>query len=340
MFTDRVKFKVSAGKGGDGVIVWRREKYIPKGGPYGGNGGKGGSVIVRADTQFSSLEHHRYSRKVHAEDGGNGGPNRQQGASGEDLILKVPCGTLVKDRVTEEVLCDLVEPGQEFLLCKGGRGGRGNASFANSINRSPNYCTQGTLGEELDIEFELKLIADIGFVGFPNAGKSTLLEALTSTQVKTAPYPFTTLHPNLGFLKDLRDQENRAVLIADIPGIIEGAHQNKGLGIEFLRHIERTLLLLFVLDSSGDSGRSPEEDYQVLLSELTAYDPELLERQRIIVLNKNDGLNAPEYIEAFVKAHPKETIYAVSALEGDGIPELIAALRKLFPAEEKKEEQG
>lgn len=325
MFVDRVTVELIAGKGGNGVVAWRREKYIPKGGPCGGNGGRGGSIILHADVQAFSLDYFRNRRILKAENGGSGGANCRQGRKGKDLVLKVPCGTLVKDAQTGEILHDFTINGEEWVICKGGRGGRGNDSFKTPTNQAPNFCTQGTAGESLKVEFELKLIADVGLVGFPNAGKSTLISSLANIKVKIAAYPFTTLHPNLGYI-ELEDLKR--IYIADIPGIIEGAHRDRGLGFEFLRHIERTELLLFVLDASGIDGRSPLADYQVLCAELEAYNPELLNLPSLILLNKIDCEESKENIETFLNEYSKmkENIFLVSALTGEGLAELIKAI--------------
>ena len=237
MFVDSISLTLSAGKGGNGVIAWRREKYIPKGGPTGGNGGHGGSITLVADRQTVSLEGYRHKRIFCAQNGACGGSNLKQGKAGTNLILKVPCGTLVKDRHTQEVLFDLTEDGQELPLCRGGKGGKGNHHYKSPTHQAPHFCTEGTPGESREIELELKLIADVGLIGMPNAGKSTLLSKLTFARVKIGAYPFTTLFPNLGYA---RAPSGNRVLLADIPGIIENAHINKGLGYAFLRHIERT----------------------------------------------------------------------------------------------------
>lgn len=328
MFVDRAKLKLVAGKGGNGVVAWRREKYIPKGGPYGGNGGRGADVVVVADTQISSLGWYRHRRVLKAENGVQGGANLRQGASGKTLLLKVPCGTLIKDLETGEILHDLTEDGQKVVLCQGGKGGRGNASFKTPTRQAPNFATPGREGEEAEVEFELKLIADVGLVGFPNAGKSTLVSSLTFNRVKIGAYPFTTLHPNLGFLKAAKgdDAYYRKILIADIPGIIEGAHENRGLGLEFLKHIERTRVLVFVLDASGIDGRTPVDDYRVLENELREYNPELLERPRFVLLNKVDTEEAAEHIAEFRKEFPAVDARCVSALEGEGLGEVIKDL--------------
>ncbi len=329
MFIDRVLVDLAAGKGGNGVVAWRREKYIPKGGPCGGNGGKGGSVILQADTQVYSLEWFRNRRILNAENGKPGGSNNRQGRNGKDLILKVPCGTLVKDASTGEVLHDFTQDKEEWAICQGGRGGRGNDSFKSPTNRAPHYCTEGKEGGSCQVELELKLIADVGLVGFPNAGKSTLISALAHVKVKIAAYPFTTLHPNIGFIK-LEDFTR--IFLADIPGIIEGAHRNRGLGFEFLRHIERTKLLLFVLDASGIDGRNPSDDFRVLRAEIGKYNPEMLERPYLVVLNKIDAEEAQEHIVQFREKYKlgPDQLFEISALRGDGLSGLRKAIELLL----------
>jgi GTP-binding protein len=318
MFTDHVKVHLLAGNGGNGIIAWRREKRIPKGGPTGGNGGKGGSVIIEVDSQTNSLDWFRNRHTLKAVTGAQGGPYEQTGRNGKDLIIKVPCGTLVKDAETGELLRDLMVDKERWEICKGGRGGRGNSTFCTPTNQAPNICTPGTPGEEIRVEFELKLIAEIGLVGFPNAGKSTLISSLAHVKVKIAPYPFTTLQPNLGYIQ--RDNYTR-VMIADIPGIIENAHQNRGLGLEFLRHIERTNLLLFVLDASGIDGRDPTADYRVLRDEIAHYNEELLKRPYIVVLNKIDAEESAENIKKFHSEYPLKPgqVFEISALTKEGV---------------------
>jgi GTPase len=328
MFIDKVVLDLIAGKGGNGVVSWRREKFIPKGGPNGGNGGRGGSIILRANTQIYSLESYRNRRILKAENGRAGGTNLQQGRNGKDLILEVPCGTLVKDGKTGEILHDFTQDSEEWTICKGGRGGRGNDSFKSPTNRAPNISTDGTEGETTHVELELKLIADVGLVGFPNAGKSTLISSLAKVRVKIAPYPFTTLQPNLGFIEF--DDYTR-VFIADIPGIIEGAHYNKGLGFEFLRHIERTQLLIYVIDASGIDGRNPVDDLKVLRKELEAYNPEMLERPFIVAINKIDTEEAQENLPQFYKEYPFErnTLFEISAENGEGLEKLKSYIQYL-----------
>jgi GTP-binding protein len=336
MFVDRVIVQFSAGKGGNGVVAWRREKYIPKGGPAGGNGGKGGSIILEADTQISSLDWFRHRRLIKAENGGDGGGNCRQGRNGKDLILKVPCGTLVKDASSGNVLHDFTQDGEQWVLCKGGRGGRGNDSFKTPTHRAPNEYTEGTFGQMANIELELKLIADVGLVGFPNAGKSTLISSLAGLRVKIAAYPFTTLQPNLGFIE--LDNYKR-IYLADIPGIIEGASQNRGLGLEFLRHIERTKLLIYILDASGIDGRTPSHDFRVLREELVAYNPELLDRPYLVALNKIDTEEAREHIEQFCRDYhfSPHTLFEISAAYGEGLEALLQEMATRLGNKDKHE---
>jgi len=322
MFVDRVVIQFAAGKGGNGIVAWRREKFIPKGGPSGGNGGKGGSIILEADVQIPSLDWFRHRRLIKADHGADGGSNCRQGRNGADLILKVPCGTLVKEAQSGEVLHDFTQSGERWTLCEGGKGGRGNDSFKTPTHRAPVVCTEGKPGQACHIELELKLIADVGLVGFPNAGKSTLISSLAGLRVKVAAYPFTTLQPNLGFIE--LDNYQR-IYLADIPGIIEGASHNRGLGLEFLRHVERTKLLIFVLDASGIDGRNPSHDFTILREEIGAYNPELLERPYLVALNKIDTEESLEHIKKFRKEYhfPPQTLFLISAAYGEGLSELV-----------------
>lgn len=328
MFIDRVILHCVAGKGGNGAIAWRREKCIPKGGPAGGNGGKGGSLILRGDENSASLEAFATRRIIRAKDGQQGAGACKAGKNGEDLILKVPCGTLVKDAGTQKVLYDITSHGQEYMLCRGGKGGKGNFHYRSATNRAPNIATPGEPGQECEIELELKLIADIGLVGFPNAGKSTLISTLANRDVQIAAYPFTTLHPNIGIIR-FGDEER--LLIADIPGIIEGASQDRGLGLEFLRHIERTKVLIFVLDASGFEGRSPIEDFKVLRQELGSYDPDLLKRPFLIALNKTDMEGSQEVCEHFIQEFSRYTpqVFCIAAAFDLGCDALKQAIRKI-----------
>jgi GTPase len=331
MFVDAVKITFIAGKGGNGVVAWRREKYIPKGGPTGGNGGHGGSIILKADPTIPSLEQFRHVKKIEAQSGNPGGANLRIGRTGKDETILVPLGTLIKDAHTGALLCDLTQKDQTFTLCRGGKGGKGNHAFKSPTNQAPNIFTEGTYGESKDVELELKLIAEIGLVGMPNAGKSTLMKALTQVPVKIGAYPFTTLFPNLGYT---RYDDYHQVLIADIPGIIKDAHKDKGLGFAFLKHIERSKALIFVIDAAGSEDRDPADDFTVLINELKAYREALLDRPILIALNKADEENSELHIEAFKKAFPdfKDQIIVTSGLSGVGINELKKAIRKLASA--------
>lgn len=327
MFVDRVDIDLSAGDGGNGVVAWRREKFVPKGGPAGGDGGNGGSVIVRVDPNISGLEWFRHTTQIHAESGSKGGSSCCKGRAGKDTVLLIPPGTIVRDLATGDLLFDGTVYHDEYVLCRGGVGGKGNACFKSPSNRAPNIATKGEKGEHRHVELELKLIGDVGLVGFPNAGKSTLLTKLTYTQVAIAPYPFTTLTPNLGYISF---EGGRRVLLTDIPGIIEKAHQNKGLGLEFLRHIERTRALLFILDAAGVDGRTPAEDYRVLTEELRMYDAKLLNRPSYIVLNKCDLESSVELVKEFRSAVHHENIIEVSAETGEGLDRLKDHIAQLI----------
>lgn len=335
MFTDFIRIKLSAGNGGNGVVSWRREKYIPKGGPCGGDGGTGGSVIIQADHGLFSLESLRNKRHLAAKNGGQGGPNNRKGKNGGDLIIKVPPGTLVKNPVTQEILYDFTKDLEEWEICTGGVGGKGNTHFKSSTNQAPNTCTPGKEGDSTEIEFELKLIADVGFVGMPNAGKSTLMSDITKVPVKIAPYPFTTLNPNLGIVEF---EDYSRVLIADIPGIIAEAHADKGLGLSFLKHIERTQVLIFVVDIAAWEGRDPYEDFQTLLNELNSYNSEMTKKPFLVVLNKTDLEGARENENKFREKYtfPKETLFSLSALTQDGIDTFLEAMRKLSQKDGKR----
>ncbi|PIS02561.1 MAG: GTPase ObgE [Chlamydiae bacterium CG10_big_fil_rev_8_21_14_0_10_42_34] len=328
MFVDTVSLSLSAGKGGNGVIAWRREKYIPKGGPAGGDGGNGGSVYLKADEQVHSLEDYRNRRIIKAQNGAPGGANNRKGKNGLDLYLKIPVGTLVKDAKTGEVLYDFTEKGQTWKICAGGIGGKGNSRFKTSTHQAPFVCTDGTAGKNAEIELELKLIADIGFVGMPNAGKSTLISKLAYIQVKIAPYPFTTLRPNLGIVEF--DDFSR-ILIADIPGIIENAHANKGLGFAFLRHIERTSSITYLIELAPHQDRDCFEEFLMLRRELEAYNPEMLQKPFCVVLNKIDQEGARELADAFKEKYPYDptTLFEISALEGINVAPLRDHLQSL-----------
>jgi len=335
MFTDHARIKFIAGRGGNGTIAWRREKYIPKGGPYGGNGGRGASIIIKADSQLYSLDAFRNKSQIIAPHGKQGETNNRQGASGKDLILKVPCGTLIRDRESKTLLSDLTEDGETFLLCQGGNGGRGNTFYRTATNQAPAKCSPGLPGETKEIELELKLIADVGFVGFPNAGKSTLLEALAPIDVKTAAYPFTTLRPNISYVEF--DDFSR-IYLADIPGIIADAHTDRGLGLEFLKHIERCSVLVFVIDMAGTDGRDPFQDFLTLRKEIEYYSPAILQKPFLVALNKTDKEEAKKALISFKEQHTSDrsALIEISALEKKGTPVLLEKIRLLAQANGKK----
>ncbi|MBI3003992.1 MAG: GTPase ObgE [Ignavibacteriales bacterium] len=281
-FIDEARIYVKAGDGGNGCISFRREKFIPKGGPDGGNGGRGGNVIIRADKQLNTLLDFKYRKHYRGERGEHGRGKNQAGKSGKEELLKVPCGTIIKDAATGEILADLIQHGDEVIIARGGRGGRGNSEFATSTNQAPRIAEPGTTGEERELLLELKLLADVGLVGLPNAGKSTLISAISAARPKIANYPFTTLAPNLGIVYYA---EGKTFTVADIPGLIEGAHKGKGLGIQFLRHIERTKVLVFLVDSTSND---PKKDYRILTHELKTFNPELIKKPRFVALTKKD----------------------------------------------------
>ena len=336
MFVDVAKVSVKAGKGGNGSVAFRREKYEPMGGPAGGDGGDGGSIILEADEGLRTLMDFRYKRHYQAENGQDGRNKKQFGSDGKDLLLRVPTGTLVKDEETGIVLADLKSDGQKYVCAKGGRGGRGNVKFKNSIRRTPRFAEPGTKGEDKEIILELKLIADVGLVGFPNVGKSTILASITSAKPKIANYHFTTLKPNLGVVSI---GEGHSYVIADIPGLIEGASDGAGLGLEFLRHVERTKLLLHVIDISGQEYRNPIDDFYKINEELKQYSDKLTGKEQIIVLNKLDLPEAQENLEKIKKEFSDDyEIIEVSAATGMGLDLLKKrAYERLLQIEEEIE---
>lgn len=328
MFYDEAKIYVKAGDGGDGCIAFRREKYVPRGGPAGGDGGRGGSVILRADAQLGTLIDLRYRRHYRAERGGHGMGKNMHGRDGQDLVIRVPVGTIVRDAATGRVLADLTEDGQEVVVARGGRGGRGNARFATSTNRTPTFAEKGAPGEEKWLLLELKLLADVGLVGFPNAGKSTIIARLSAARPKIAAYPFTTLEPHLGVV---RVGEGESFVLADIPGLIEGAHRGAGLGHRFLRHVERTRLLVHVVDMAGSGGHDPVQDFEIINRELAAYDPALAARPQIVAANKMDLPDAAANLERFRAAWGERyEVYPVSALTGEGLDRLVYRVAELL----------
>ena len=362
MFVDRIKVFAQAGDGGRGCVSFRREKFVPKGGPDGGDGGRGGDVVLRADRHVDNLTNLFYEPIIKAKSGGHGMGKKMYGRAAPAKIVKVPVGTIVyrvegeegkrptrlgeatarqalnvqrstsnsesvesSGELSPELVVDLVEEGQEFVLCAGGKGGKGNVHFKSSRNRAPREYTEGEEGEQGHFLFELRTIGDAGLVGYPNAGKSTLLRKISAARPRVAPYPFTTLHPIIGVVEF---SGYRRATIADIPGLIEGAHRNLGLGHDFLRHITRCRLLIFVVDAAGSEGRNPIEDVQNLRREIDLYDPTLSQRAWFIVANKMDLPGAPENLSALQNRFPSIEIVPVSAMKGEGIEELKATLAK------------
>jgi GTP-binding protein len=325
MFIDRVKIRVQGGHGGNGVTAFRREKFVPRGGPSGGDGGRGGDVWLVADSSLNTLLHLRYNPEHIANRGMHGEGSNRSGREGADEIVRVPVGTQVFDVGSGELLQDLAEDGARWLVARGGRGGFGNARFATSTNRAPRYHQEGSEGEKYELQLELKLLADVGLVGFPNAGKSTLISTISAAKPKVADYPFTTLEPHLGVV-DLGDF--RTFVVADIPGLIEGAHQGSGLGDRFLRHIERTKLLLHLVDVSSASGRKPVDDYETVDRELASYNPELATRPQIVVATKIDILDDPERLAALKQQAEEDgkAFYAVSSVTNTGVHDLVSAV--------------
>ena len=335
MFIDEATVKIRAGKGGNGCVAFRREKFVPRGGPAGGDGGDGGHVVLRSTTRLSTLIHFRYQPEQRAENGRHGEGSNCTGRSGRDLLLDVPVGTLVYDAETEELLCDFNGPDQRFRAAQGGQGGRGNSHFKSSTNRAPRFAEDGSEGQSLTLNLSLKLLADVGLVGFPNAGKSTLIARISAARPKIADYPFTTLQPNLGVV-DTGDFNS--FVVADIPGLIEGAHEGHGLGDRFLRHIERTKILVHLVDLSDITGRDPSHDYEVIANELRHFSPELIEKPCFVVGTKIDAMQDPERLQA-LRDHSAALglpFHAISSVTGEGLDKLlgevgavVADLRKI-----------
>src|SRR3954452_6420647 len=334
MFIDRAKIHVKAGDGGNGVTAFRREKFVPRGGPSGGDGGVGGSVWLESDEGLNTLLHLRYNPEHKAERGRHGEGSNRYGKDGEDAVVRVPVGTQVFDVETGDLLFDFTEPGQRFLAAKGGKGGWGNAHFATSMRQAPKFHYTGRPGQEKELQLELKLIADVGLVGFPNAGKSTLISVISAAKPKIADYPFTTLEPNLGVV-DLGDY--KTFVVADIPGLIEGAAGGAGLGDRFLRHVERTKLMLHLVDVSSLSGRDPVEDYEIINRELANYNQDLAIRPQIVVATKIDALDEPERLDRLEEKAltDRREFLAVSSVANMGVKELVNTVaRRLPPADE------
>lgn len=321
MFYDQAKIFVKGGDGGNGCVAMRREKYVPRGGPWGGDGGNGGDVILRADEGLRTLVDFRYKRHYKSERGRHGEGKNRHGVSGDDLIIRVPVGTLVRDAETGTMIADLISDGQEVVVARGGRGGRGNAHFATQKNKAPRLAEKGEPGEERWLSLELKLLADVGLIGFPNVGKSTIISKISAARPKIASYPFTTITPNLGVV---RLEDGRSFVVADIPGLIEGAHAGTGLGYEFLRHIERTRLLIHVLDTSGSEGRDPVNDFQITNRELMLYNPVIGKKPQVIAANKIDLESAARNLSRLKEnCGDRYEIFPVSAILGSGLEALI-----------------
>ncbi|HEY3875094.1 MAG TPA: GTPase ObgE [Candidatus Kapabacteria bacterium] len=322
-FVDSAKIRIEAGKGGNGVVSWRREKYVPKGGPDGGNGGWGGSVYFEADPELGTLLDFRYRRTHKADDGAKGAGSLCTGKSGEDAIIRVPLGTIVRDVTNGNTIADLTKEYERVLVARGGRGGLGNAEFKSATNQAPRKQTDGKPGEAFDVELELKLLADVALVGFPNAGKSTLISRISAAKPKIADYPFTTLVPNLGIVQ--APEEHKSFVVADIPGLIEGASEGKGLGLQFLRHIERSRVLLFLLDGTQEDP-APRQAYKTLVKELGNYSPTLLEKPRFIAITKADAMPEEAVRAAKRMTFEKTKPIVMSAVAGENIDVLVRTL--------------
>lgn len=322
MFIDHARIHLKAGNGGNGAVSFHREKYIAAGGPDGGDGGKGGDIIFVVDEGVRTLADFRYKRHYKAENGQDGGPSNCTGRSGEDLIIKVPAGTIVKDEETGAILADLTKPGQREIIVKGGKGGKGNHHFATPTRQVPSFAKAGDTGEERWVILELKLLADVGLIGYPNAGKSTFLSSVTAARPKIANYPFTTIEPNLGVVAT---EDGRSFVLADIPGLIEGAHQGVGLGHEFLKHVERTKLLIHVVDVAGTEGRNPIDDFEIINNELKQYSENLISRPQVVAANKIDVIDDYNKLEEFTKYVEGKgyKVFPVSAATKHGVRELI-----------------
>ncbi|MDR1432845.1 MAG: GTPase ObgE [Puniceicoccales bacterium] len=332
MFVDEVhNVRLSAGKGGNGCLSFRREKFIPKGGPNGGDGGNGGDVILVGDENTNDLSDYRFKPHAKAENGEHGMGSEMHGRNGKHCYLKIPVGTVILDAPTKNFVAEIVEHGQQIILLKGGSGGKGNVNFKSAINQAPRHTTPGKPGEDGVFDFTLKTIADVGLVGFPNAGKSTLTATLTNATPKVASYPFTTLHVNVGIMAG----DGCNVIVADIPGLIGGAHENRGLGMRFLKHIERCTALLFLIDMSGIDNRSPTEDYASLLNELEHYGRDLLAKDRLVVANKMDTGAAAENLKIFRGKHGVNVL-EISCITGDGMAELKRHLLATVQAKKEK----
>ena len=327
-FIDEAEINVAGGNGGKGCVSFRREKYVPRGGPNGGDGGDGGNVVFVADSNIGSLLDFRYKKLYKAQRGEDGRGKNQHGKSGKDIIIPLPQGTIIRDMDSGDILCDLKQDGEQFIVAWGGKGGRGNARFATSVHQAPREFEEGKEGESRILKLELKLLADVGIVGFPNAGKSTLISKISAARPKIADYPFTTLIPNLGVVNYA---EHKTFIVADIPGLIEGAHEGVGLGINFLKHIERTSIILYLIEISTQDNRDPLNDYKILREELKKYSGELIEKPFLVALNKIDTADQDK-VNKIVKEFKRKKIdlNPVSAYTGAGVSELVKKLGNIF----------
>ncbi len=333
---DFIHIKVKAGDGGSGAVAFRHEKYYPNGGPFGGDGGRGGNIYFEVDTNETTLAKLRFTRSVKAENGGNGMTKKMHGKDGEDVTIKVPLGTMIRNAANGDLLADLTKPNQRALVARGGKGGLGNIHFATSRNSAPEYAQPGQPGESLELQIELRLLADAGLIGLPSVGKSTFLSVVTNARPEIASYHFTTIEPNIGVVT-LPDE--RSFVLADMPGLIEGAGTGRGLGHEFLRHIRRCLVLIHVIDMSGEE-TDPCEAYEIINKELAEYDLSLEEKPQIVVANKMDTEYAPEYLEEFRQKHPDLKIYEISTLRHEGLDPVLYAAMDLIEANRQVEEEG
>ena len=342
MFIDQVKVHLKAGNGGNGIVSFRREAHVPLGGPFGGDGGKGGDIIFEVDTNKSTLLDLRYNKKIVAENGEQGKNKRMHGADGRDIIIKVPLGTLIKNDDTGALLADLKHVGQRAIVAKGGKGGRGNCHFKSAKNPAPEYAEKGEAGDDINVKIELKLLADVGLVGFPSVGKSTLLSVVSAAKPEIADYHFTTLVPNLGVVKV---NDGRSFVMADLPGLIKGASEGKGLGHQFLRHIERCRVIMHVVDMGAVDGRDPVQDFEIINKELESYHYRLMERPQVVIANKMDMDEAEENLKRFKEAYPNVEVFPACTLINEGlqlalykVADLLAVTPE-FPMQEE-EEQG